>query len=650
MAKESGESFHAGRGRAATRGWRIEQLVYTALKEVFSKNEIIYQYLSDSLYCTPDFVVIGAKRNIVISITSGPDIVAQTFASSTTYPFYETIDELFDMKTSHDPKIDCFRDPIINLVFGRKEFWKQWLLCAFESLFDHTYFPQYIDGQFLTLDTELRRLFGECKKKYGKKEVKDRFPEFLRETVKTLPDQNFAKKIYVNLIRYFKMIKRISPKPETLDLWRLGKEDRENLQDRDRNVSGQIEKYCPPFLRPSFRWFFLVHAIFNGAEYKILRQLAKKPLSLEEIMKRSKIGKEGIDSILEYFEELGIVQKIETMSEPGYMLIHEQIRKAIALKTYLDPKIADEVIHEIVGRRGRELKENFDILKDWRCSFKPIRDALTSSDVKRKLSEIWNDPDIQSRNLYRRVLWDMADLKQRDMRSMVRMYGEQVPYVFYTRDFTPEETETACDIILGRLQLRFGDYERDIDEVEGRVRAIFAKGRIWADINSPKVLPYNLYIEKRLIKLAKKYPDAVDVKIRRRVTNFLPGFIEQNRHLLMTYPDLDLSAAGAVESHFMVTIGGKSFFIKSRYAVENSISHRCPEEGGRVRCLRYVYMPSGPKFDQRKDIEFIFIPDGFWRVEDLFHLLEAGFDVCFTIEEFISTKISKELKNHAKRV
>jgi len=629
--------YHGGRGGAATKGWKLEQLVYASLKVVFGEKKVIYQYVSPHLRCTPDFLVHLKNRNMILSITSGPDKVARRYTSNSKYPFWETIGEFFYIKTSNDPNIIPERDICVNIIFGRKDFWVPWLISGFETIFEDNLFVSYQGNDFNPIETELNQIYTEYSKKVkNKKELE--FSDFLIDTISNMSEKGGVQIAYKNMVEYFKRIESLKVKP-LHDLWSKEKKHLTDIVPNLHLLDEQLQAHSEPCDRPSFRWYFIVKAVFTDEEIDVIKTVDSGTDTLEEIADSVDIDHAKTLRILKYLEELGVIGiEDHSLNGPRYYIKSERPEIVNVVRTIppLDETTVKRIMEKIIKERSGELQENFEALKNWDEIFAPIRNALLIEDKTTSLEElkkVWNAK--KQTSLFRKILLDASGLKQNDFMDILGVYADQI--IFYYREFSEEETENVCKRILERLEQNYGSISQSVSDIEGDSRARFAQGRIWGDLNNPKLQPYHDYIEENLKKLE-------DVVLRKglREESFFPKLILDHPEYLKTYPEHAKSFprnSGIVESHWVIEKSDRRYFLKSRYADSDTIDHRRPEECGRCRSARYQYDKVSKTFQEKKNLTFVFIPDGYWREEDLWFLIEAGYKVYLTIEEFIQREL-----------
>ncbi len=618
----SAETWHPGRGLAADHGWRLEQLTYAALSSIYDPKFIARQFSSSSLRCHVDILLSHKNVRYAIFCTTGEEIDSPTRNSQ--YPAWETFDELKEIKLSRILGPKCIA---VNIVFGNKKYWAKWLLSGKEVLFDSVFYPQYQKkDDFFILEEDLKYLHNKWKEERPEgpfyKYIQSRFE-------RPGPDLKNVRWAYNNLIVYFKNLTRL--KRSELEYFWSSCRDSYLKTRRPRWISPQkllekqIKTYGVPSSRPSLRYAIILNAILENTEKKVLKYLISHGTrKLDEIVNALSLPVEEVKNAVDFITSLNLIKR----SRDAKFRIG---RKMIVSSLFIDFSklgVSEEQIETsaatILSERRGELLDNFNVLRQWEKYSAHLKD-LFSKNFNDTLQRFWNTPDIEKRRIWRKIVLDVFGLKESSIRSVIRTNRMEVN--FYVRDFSRQEMTRLTNLLLkerdrlvrnGTIYSRLVTSKRSVGE------------RVWQELNNPKVSPIDYVINS----IVSRYRHERNYVIK----TLFEQLIKLRRDQLQTYPNHGerlLHNQGTVNYPWCIKGNQMTILLKSRFALGSTVQHRSPEESGRAfGTLFDVYSSNGRiQTKYKDDYMILFVPDGHWREEDLFHLAKTGIYVFLNLSD-----------------
>ena len=607
----SGETWHPGRGFAANHGWRLEQLSYAALSSLYDEMNITRQFSSSELRCHVDVVLLHNDILVAFFVTTGKEQDSPTRNSQ--YPAWETFDELREIKLS-----DAIGETSIamNIVFGNKNYWAKWLLSAKEVLFDSVFYPQYDgEGNFFPIEDQLKQLSDEWKENSPEKP----FYKYIQSkvNVKKYPG---VEKAYQNLHRFFSHVNEIK-ESSLKELWESVKnlhETKTYFRKSRQFFDEQIAKYGSPSSRPSVRYAILLNAILRDIEKEILRYLLSSGThTLNRITDTVSKPIEDVKDAIDFLISLKLVKRARPKNQSSRFRVG---KKEIVSSLFIDlsklgitEELVNNIVNSILEDRKRELVDNFAVVRNWEEYRVKIKD-LFSEGLKSKLQSYWNLSDVNKRRIWRKIILDTFGLKESDMRSVISTDRMEVD--FYIRDFSEDEMDKLTKTLEERSESL---YESSIDRFLSTLKRKIGE-RVWQELNNPKVHPIDYIIDSIVSDFNPKQD---------RVTTFFKKLISIRKEQLQTYHthgDKLLSNQGIVSYPWRIKRGQRTVLLKSRFADRSAVQHRCPEESGRVFGVMFdVGSDEGNiRATLNENNLVFFVPDGYWRDEDLKYLANNG--------------------------
>jgi len=608
----SRETWHPGRGFAADHGWRLEQLSYAALSSLYDEKNIARQFNSPELRCHVDIVLLHNNILYAFFVTTGKEQDSPTRNSQ--YPAWETFDELREIKLS-----DAIGETsvAINIVFGNKKYWAKWLLSAKEVLFDSVFYPQYDEeGNFFPIEDQLKQLSEEWKENSPEKP----FYKYIqsRVNVKKYPG---VEKAYQNLCRFFSHVNEIK-ESSLKEFWKSVKnlyETKKYFHKSRQFFDEQIAKYGSPSSRPSVRYAIILNVILREIEKDILQYLLSSgTCTLTQIADAVSKSIEDVKDAIDFLISLKLVKRARPKNRSSRFSVGKrEIVSSLFIdlsKLGINEDLINNAVNSILQDRKRELVDNFAVIRNWEEYRVKIKD-LFSEGLKSKLQRYWNLSDVDKRRIWRKIILDIFGLKESDIRSVISTDRMEVD--FYIRDFSENEMNNLIRTLEERSESLFKG--SSVDLFLSTLKRKIGE-RVWQELNNPKVHPID-YIVDSIISAFKPEQDRIDT--------FFKKLIKIRKDQLQSYSihgEKLSSNQGIVNYPWCIKRGQNTILLKSRFADKSAVQHRCPEESGRVFGVLFdIESDEGNvRATFNEDYLIFFIPDGYWRDEDLKYLANNG--------------------------
>jgi len=552
--------------------------------------------------------------NYAIFCTTGKE--QDSPSRNSQYPAWETFDELREIKFSNELGPRCIA---VDIIFGNKKYWAKWLLSATEAMFDFTFYPQYDQNEnFFSLEDQLKGLWNSWKREA----LNEFFYKYIQDELKGAKSDLDIKKAYDNLCNFFEELHKFKESELEYFWLSVSKYYSGKTKNALSLLEEQLREYSSPSSRPSIRYAVLLNAISSGLEKAILKYLfSSGPCKLDDLVNALSLSREDVVSSIEFLLTLKLIKRTR---DSGIAIGKKNIVSSLFFdfsKLGLTEEMIERAITSILRDRKRELIDNFDIIRNWEVYKSQIKTLLLGK-FEDNLLEHWNDK--HERQIWRKIILDVFGLKESDMRPVISTDKFEVG--FYTRDFSKNEITSLTNALKGKKDLLLSNipleslllsFKRKIGE------------RVWQEMNNPKVSPID-YIIAMIIE------DFHPTKAR--VATLFKELVRFRRKYLQTYPihgDGLSGSQGIVAYPWCIEVNNKLILLKSRFAQKSTVQHRCPEEAGRsfgaVVDVGLVSRQIQPMFKDNYSI--FFLPDGYWREEDLWHLAKSGIHVFLNLND-----------------